>query len=80
MTQDDLLTLELRISPERFAPLRDLHVLRNRIAHHEPIHNRPLIELHELALTTAGWVCPVTRQWIADRSRVPALLQGPESL
>jgi hypothetical protein len=54
--------------------MRDLHVLRNRIAHHEPIHNRPLSELHAVALTTAGWICPTTRGWIAARSRVPALL------
>jgi hypothetical protein len=54
--------------------IRDLHVLRNRIAHHEPIHNRPLEMLHEQALTVAEWVCPVTRRWIAARSRVPALL------
>jgi hypothetical protein len=57
--------------------LRDLHLLRNRIAHHEPIHNRPLRVLHERALTVAGWVCPVTRQWMAQRSRVPALLSAP---
>jgi hypothetical protein len=57
--------------------MRELHLLRNRIAHHEPIHNRPLRMLHDLALTTAGWVCPVTRQWMADRSRVPALLSAP---
>jgi hypothetical protein len=57
--------------------MRELHLLRNRIAHHEPIHNRPLWALHALALTTAGWVCPVTRQWMADRSRVPALLSAP---
>ncbi len=54
--------------------MRELHLLRNRIAHHEPIHNRPLGRFHDLALMTAGWVCPVTRQWMADRSRVPALL------
>lgn len=54
--------------------MRDLHLLRNRIAHHEPIHNRPLPELHAVALTTAGWICPTTRGWIAGRSRVPALL------
>jgi hypothetical protein len=57
----------------------DLHMLRNRIAHHEPIHNRPLLKLHERALTVAGWVCPVTRQWIATRSRVPELLAAPPS-
>jgi hypothetical protein len=58
--------------------MRDLHLLRNRIAHHEPIHNRPLSKLHGVALTTAGWVCPTTRQWIAARSRVPALLIDSE--
>ena len=54
--------------------VRDLHLLRNRIAHHEPIYNRPLTVLHTLALTTAGWICPTTEQWISTRSRVPALL------
>jgi hypothetical protein len=54
--------------------IRDLHVLRNRIAHHEPIHNRPLEMLHDQALMVAEWVCPVTRRWIAARSRVPELL------
>ena len=54
--------------------MRDLHLLRNRIAHHEPIHNRPLFELHSVALSTAGWICPTARGWIAARSRVPALL------
>jgi hypothetical protein len=54
--------------------VRELHMLRNRIAHHEPIHNRPLTVLHTLALTTAGWICPTTEQWISARSRVPDLL------
>jgi hypothetical protein len=27
-------------------------------------------------LTAAGWVCPVTQEWIAARSRVPLLLPG----
>lgn len=54
--------------------MRELHVLRNRIAHHEPIHNRPIARFHIIALTLAGWICPVSREWIASRSRVPALL------
>jgi hypothetical protein len=57
--------------------IRDLHLLRNRIAHHEPIHNRPLGKLRDQALMVAGWVHPVTRQWIAERSRVPDLLRMP---
>jgi hypothetical protein len=60
--------------------MRELHLLRNRIAHHEPIHNRPLGMLHERALTVADWVCPVARQWMAERSRVPALLSAPLGL
>jgi hypothetical protein len=58
--------------------VRELHLLRNRIAHHEPIHNRQLGRLHEVALTAAGWVCPVTREWMAARSRVPVLPDGPQ--
>ena len=57
--------------------MQELHLLRNRIAHHEPIYNRPLGRLHDLALTTAGWICPVTRQWMAGRSGVPELLRAP---
>jgi hypothetical protein len=56
---------------------RSLHLLRNRIAHHEPVYNRQLGKLHDQALTLAGWVCPITRQWIAERSRVPELLRAP---
>lgn len=51
-----------------------LHHLRNRIAHHEPVHNRPLEELHRDLLDVADWVCPVTREWIASQSKVPQVL------
>lgn len=54
--------------------MADLHMLRNRIAHHEPVHNRPLAELHAGALTIAGWICPTSRAWIDGRSAVPAVL------
>jgi hypothetical protein len=36
--------------------LASLHHLRNRIAHHEPIHNRPLERLHADVLVVAGWI------------------------
>lgn len=51
-----------------------IHGLRNRIAHHEPVHGRPLRALHETALKAAAWICPVTAEWIGRRSRVPELL------
>lgn len=54
--------------------MTELHVLRNRIAHHEPIYHRPLWTVHETALTLAGWICPDTRRWIARQSSVRTLL------
>jgi len=52
-----------------------LHELRNRIAHHERIHNRDLPQLHTDALTAAGWVCPDTAAWLTQISHVPQLIR-----
>lgn len=56
------------------ARVAGLHFLRNRIAHHEPVHNRPLGQLWKDAMQVAEWICPVSRQWIARRCRVSGLL------
>ena len=54
--------------------LVDMRLLRNRIAHHEPIHYRHLAADYERMLTILGWsvggLCRLGRA----RSRVPALL------
>ena len=42
--------------------------LRNRIAHHEKILHRNLVEDHDRILEVASWICPETRGWIADMS------------
>ena len=52
----------------------DLHRLRNRIAHMEPLHRMPLPRLHASALTVAGWICPEARDWIASGDQVPRVL------
>jgi hypothetical protein len=54
--------------------VRDLHLLRNRIAHLEPVHNRPLATLHDTTLTVAGWICPVSQAWIEERCQVREVL------
>jgi hypothetical protein len=51
--------------------LRTLNLARNRCAHNEPMHNRPIADLHATALEVVGWICPKTRTWISTRSRVP---------
>ncbi|MDQ1658055.1 MAG: hypothetical protein QOD41_3138 [Cryptosporangiaceae bacterium] len=54
--------------------VKDLHLLRNRIAHLEPIHNRPLTTLHTASMTVAGWICPVGRRWLDEHCGVQRLL------
>lgn len=64
-----------------YVPVNDLVRLRNRIAHHEPIHNRPLATLHGDVLRVARYLDPAVEGWIRARSRVPDLLvRRPASL
>ncbi|MPY82209.1 MAG: hypothetical protein GEV00_02615 [Actinophytocola sp.] len=52
----------------------NLHVLRNRIGHHEPIHNRPIGELLTLALRVASWTNLAAGDWIAAGDTARELL------
>jgi hypothetical protein len=58
-----------------FERLNVLVRLRNRIAHHEPVHNRPLVTLHEDLLAVAGYLDGDITEWIILRSRIPELLR-----
>ena len=58
-------------------PLNELRILRNRIAHHEPIFMRNLTADHARILEVIGWISPGVRTWIAHHSRLPALLELP---
>jgi hypothetical protein len=51
-----------------------LHLLRNRIAHHEPIYRRDLThDWHDL-LHVSGAICSHVQAWILQSGRVPAVL------
>lgn len=54
--------------------LEQLRKLRNWTAHHQPVHSRPLEELHEQALDLISWIDPDAAAWAGGISRVPALL------
>ncbi|MFI0796751.1 hypothetical protein ACH4OY_29300 [Micromonospora rubida] len=54
--------------------LNTLRLLRNRIAHHEPIYRRHLAADHDTILTLSSWIMPAFARWMASRSRVPGLL------
>ncbi|WP_420433831.1 hypothetical protein [Candidatus Poriferisocius sp.] len=51
-----------------------LHFLRNRVAHHEPLHRRELAADAALILELIRWMCSDTYAWMADLSRIPAVL------
>ena len=57
-------------------PLDDLRILRNRIAHHEPIFRQNLALHHERLLDVAGWISPATRAWIEHHSRVLTIIES----
>jgi hypothetical protein len=59
------------------AELDELRRLRNRIAHHEPIHRRDLAADHQRLLDVAGRISPRLRVRIDTVGRVPELLREP---
>ena len=63
---------------QAYQPLNSLRKLRNRIAHHEPIFARPLLEDHQRILEVSGWISPGVRTWIERHSRVPLLLAASD--
>ena len=59
--------------------MRQLHFLRNRVAHHKPIHRRVLEDDFDRILELAQWMCLDTHAWISEQSRVPAVLAARPS-
>lgn len=49
--------------------LDEIRLLRNRVAHHEPILHLRLAEEHRLILDSIGWLCETTAGWVAHHSR-----------
>lgn len=61
-------------------PLTPLRILRNRIAHHEPILTWNLPSHHEKIVQLTGWLSPIAADWCRRHSRFPVLYppQGVE--
>ncbi|MFD0517611.1 Abi family protein [Paractinoplanes durhamensis] len=53
-----------------------LHLSRNRMAHHEPMFNRPIADIHATAMELVGWICPVSRAWIERHCRTAETLRA----
>lgn len=67
---------ELR--PQRRREIADrvarLHLLRNRLAHHEPVHRRDLVADYADLLFMASAICPHAAAWIERNSTVNAVI------
>lgn len=57
-----------------FRSVGRLHSLRNRIAHHEPVHSRPLdLDLRDGYFVVSS-ICTTTAIWVRRRSRAGCML------
>jgi hypothetical protein len=56
--------------------LQQLHFVRNRAAHHEPIHARDLQRDHDYALELLGWISPHAAVWAAETTSLRAVLRA----
>jgi hypothetical protein len=58
-----------------YDPVQRLNRLRNRIAHHEPVHHLDLEKRHEDLLRIVGYIDPAAQTWLTAVSTVAAKLQ-----
>jgi hypothetical protein len=56
------------------APVARLHVLRNRVAHHEPLLAEPVDDRYADLLDVVGFVHPQMRSWLDTHNRLLATL------
>ena len=54
-------------------PLTPIRVLRNRVAHHEPILHWDLRKHHTAMLEITGWLSPAAAAWCASVDRFPGV-------
>ena len=54
-------------------PMERIRILRNWIAHHEPIFERRLDAEHNEILRVIGWVCPCTQWYVEQTSIFPQI-------
>jgi len=74
-----LSTIAIRPDGRRLArkqlsrPLTPIRILRNRIAHHEPILHWDLRKHHDAMLELTGWLSPAAAAWCSGVDRFPTV-------
>ena len=68
---------DLRVRQREVAVrMRQLNLVRNRAAHHEPIHRRDLRADLDAASTLAAWVSRDVSSWMRARSRLHGVVDA----
>jgi hypothetical protein len=66
------------LQPQRrqdvYQRVNQVYTLRNRVAHHEPIHHLDLAQHHQSVLEVTAYIDPDVERWLRSISRVPTLL------
>lgn len=57
--------------------LNALRRFRNRVAHHEPIFDRKLTDVHAELIEAIAWLCRDTSVWAASQSQVLPVISSP---
>lgn len=60
--------------------LKQIGSVRNRAAHHEPVHQRDLNMDLQRTITIASWISPDAGAWVADVSTLPRILSERRTL
>ncbi|WIE72310.1 hypothetical protein [Curtobacterium sp. MCJR17_020] len=60
--------------------MQQLHFVRNRAAHHEPIHGRDLRRDHDYAIELLGWIQPGAAAWAQDVTMLGTVLDARPSI
>lgn len=56
--------------------MQQLNFIRNRAAHHEPIHARDLSRDLQFALDLAAWISPTAKSWVNTTSSLPSIISS----
>lgn len=59
--------------------IQRIHFLRNRVAHHEPVHQRNLRRDLDSIAQLAGWISVDARDWMVGASRAAAVIRDRPS-
>lgn len=55
-------------------PVKRLHEFRNRLAHHEPVWDKPLAAYHQDGCDVLGYIDPAFAAWVDKNCRISDLL------